>query len=211
MCPSSREDAVPRTGVAWCLGRGAVSGRLPEQQLLSLQPQVLATAVGTQRGVCGHSAEAPEVQSGPGPGTGGPRSCPSQPPRQGLPGRGPAHLEGNSAYWLCDHTATQSHLLPLSCHQAQTSLVPHRAHPGPRPLPSSVMPRMSPASRGWGQQEGCPRAPAVRLVPGPHGWNRSGRGACMIVRSHPTSLSQSRLCHMEPGLTSGRHSEACTR
>lgn len=44
----AREGAVPYTDTAWCLGHRAVSRRLPEQQLLSLQPQVLVAALGAQ-------------------------------------------------------------------------------------------------------------------------------------------------------------------
>lgn len=101
MCalPLTREGAVPYADTAWCLGDRAVSRRLPEQQLLSLQPQVLVTALGTQRGVCGCSSETPEALSGPDSGTGGCQSCTGEPPRQRLPGCGPAHLEGNSICW----------------------------------------------------------------------------------------------------------------
>lgn len=98
---SPRQGAVPHSGAARGLGQGAVGRRLSEQQRLSQQPQILAAGVGTQRGVCCCPAEAPGARSGrcrPGPGSGGGRACcvePGQPPWRGLPGRGPAYLEGN--------------------------------------------------------------------------------------------------------------------
>lgn len=104
----TREGAVPYADTAWCLGGRTVSRRLSQQQLLSLQPQVLVTAPGPQRGVCGRPSETPEALGGPVPGTDGRQRCTSEPPRQRLPGCGPAHLEGNAICWsrggkLCRH------------------------------------------------------------------------------------------------------------
>ena len=76
-----RKGTVPHSGAARGLGQGPVGGRLPEQQRLPQQPQVLAAGLRTQRGIRGRPAETAAAHGGP--------------PRQGLPGRGPAPLEGN--------------------------------------------------------------------------------------------------------------------
>lgn len=74
-CPSPRSGAPPRPAAARGLGQGSVCGRLSQQPQLPQQPQVLAAGVGAQRGA-------------PGP------AAATRPPRQGPPGPGPAHLEG---------------------------------------------------------------------------------------------------------------------
>ena len=78
-----RKGAVPHSGAARGLGQGPVGRRLPEQQRLPQQPQVLAAGLRAQRGVRGRPAEAAGARS--------------RPPRQRLPGRGPAPLEGSPA------------------------------------------------------------------------------------------------------------------
>ena len=76
-----RKGVMPHSGAARGLGQGPVGGRLPEQQRLPQQPQVLAAGLRAQRGVCGCPAEAPGARS---------RS-----PGQRLPGCRPAPLEGS--------------------------------------------------------------------------------------------------------------------
>ncbi|XP_045054103.2 calpain-10 isoform X3 [Desmodus rotundus] len=101
---SLHSGAEPHAGAARGLGPGAVCGGLPQQQQLSQQPQVLAAGLGTERSVRRSPAEAQEVHGGlgwPGLGTRGGRPCcvePGKRPRQGLPGRGPASLEGSSRW-----------------------------------------------------------------------------------------------------------------
>lgn len=91
VCSRRRQGAVSRSGSARGLGAGPVGRRLPEQQWLSQQPQVLAAGLGAQRGVRLRAAAPPGARPG-----GRPRCLePGERPGQGLPGRGPASLEGN--------------------------------------------------------------------------------------------------------------------
>lgn len=144
---SPRKGAVPHSGTAWGLGQGAVGRRLSEQQRLSQQPQILAAGLRTERGVCCRPAETQGACHGPGrpgSGTGEGRVCreePGQLPERGLPGRGPAYLEGNSSWawlpvraWECwDMSERREPYLP---HPSGSSICwgshrPNSAQPGP--------------------------------------------------------------------------------
>lgn len=148
-----RKGAVPHSGAARGLGQGPVGRRLPEQQRLPQQPQVLAAGLRAQRGVRGRPAEAAGARS--------------RPPRQRLPGRGPAPLEGSPARGTWRPEPPEPPKSPFHPHPVRSESTGLASFPQPGcvfwPKAHSMEAAWRVAGGGWG---GPPVSRAAGRAPG---------------------------------------------